>query len=218
MTVIECYTDGSCPGNGTTDATGGLGFSKQQPGQTYSSLAIPWNEFFTERYGEPTNQKCELLAGMFPLIACMVLSEGEKSITDAYNGAVQGLWDDTGKILCNWRIHSDSKYVVDGVNHWLNGWKANKWKNSKKKPIANLQMWKDMDALLSYGHNRGVFSFFYVPGHSGNQGNDSADEAAVLAATGATAQEARALGVLLMAFYEEAWGEYMQLLALANNC
>ena len=39
-------------------------------------------------------------------------------------------------------------------------------------------MWKDLDAVLSYGHLRGVFSFYHVAGHSGNPGNDAADEAA----------------------------------------
>ena len=39
-------------------------------------------------------------------------------------------------------------------------------------------MWKDLDTLLSFGHLRGVFSFYHVAGHSGNPGNDAADEAA----------------------------------------
>ena len=88
------------------------------------------------------------------------------------------LFDEEGNLNYRFLIYSDSKYVVDGVNIWLPNWKRNGWKNSKKQPIANLQMWKDLDAVLSYGHLRGVFSFYHVAGHSGNPGNDAADEAA----------------------------------------
>jgi len=41
-----------------------------------------------------------------------------------------------------------------------------------------MQMWKDLDAVLSYEHLRGCFTFSYVPGHSGDPGNDAADKAA----------------------------------------
>ena len=41
-----------------------------------------------------------------------------------------------------------------------------------------MQMWKDLDNMLSYEHLRGVFSFYHVAGHSGDIGNDCADEAA----------------------------------------
>ena len=84
----------------------------------------------------------------------------------------------TGNLKFRFLIYSDSKYVVDGVNTWLPNWKRNGWKNAKKQPIANLQMWKDLDTVLSFGHLRGVFSFYHVAGHSGNPGNDAADEAA----------------------------------------
>ena len=45
-----------------------------------------------------------------------------------------------------------------------------------------MQMWKDLDNMLSYSHLRGVFSFYHVPGHSGDIGNDCADEAANIGA------------------------------------
>ena len=218
MNIIDCYTDGACPGNGTENATGGLGFAKRMPDGTYHSLAVPWNEYFKGRYGEPTNQKCELLAGMFPVLASMILSGGSDKIESGFpNQPDETLWDSTGQIKSNWRVHSDSKYLVDGINHWLYRWKSNGWKNSKNKPIANMQMWKDMDAMLSFGHNRGVFSFFYVPGHSGDKGNDAADFAAVLAAKNVDGREAHAQGVLRMPFNPEAWDEYMTLLKVAED-
>lgn len=49
-----------------------------------------------------------------------------------------------------WTIVSDSKYVVQGCNEWLFGWKRNQWKkSSSNKIIENLELWKDVDNLLS---------------------------------------------------------------------
>ena len=158
------YTDGACPGNGTEDAEGGIGWARED-GETRS---IYWCDWLTRRYGIPTNQKCELIA-----VAFVVFGAGAEAMK------VKGtMYSEKGEILNLTHIKSDSKYVVDGINHWLRNWKANKWKNSKKKPISNMQMWKDLDSVLSYGHLRGCFTFSHVPGHSGDRGNDLADEAA----------------------------------------
>ena len=169
--TIEVYTDGACPNNGQEGATGGLGIHIWVPDkQTGRTLGLAYDNNFVERYGEPTNQKCELLAALITLAgACINHRDGAEK---------DQLYDEDGTLNIRFLIYSDSKYVVDGVNTWLPNWKRNGWKNSKKQPIANLQMWKDLDAVLSYGHLRGVFSFYHVAGHSGNPGNDAADEAA----------------------------------------
>ena len=169
--TIEVYTDGACPNNGQEGATGGLGIHIWVPDkQTGRTLGLAYDNNFVERYGEPTNQKCELLAALITLAgACINHRDGAEK---------DQLYDEDGTLNIRFLIYSDSKYVVDGVNIWLPNWKRNGWKNSKKQPIANLQMWKDLDAVLSYGHLRGVFSFYHVAGHSGNPGNDAADEAA----------------------------------------
>ena len=158
------YTDGACPGNGTEDAAGGIGWARTD-GQTRS---IYWCDWLTKRYGPPTNQKCELIA-----VAFAVFGAGAEAMVIKGN-----MYSKKGEIRTLTHIKSDSKYVVDGINHWLRNWKANNWKNSKKKPISNMQMWKDLDSVLSYGHLRGCFTFSHVPGHSGDPGNDLADEAA----------------------------------------
>jgi len=167
------YTDGACPNNGTPDAYGGFGIAANletpSVGSYWIQTSYPWGDFLKERYGEPTNQKCELAAVMFTV----------RGFAHAvYHSPENHFWDSEGRITVNMRIHSDSKYVVDGINTWMHNWRKNDWKNSKKKPIANMQMWKDLDNMLNYGHLRGVFSFYHVAGHSGDAGNDSADEAA----------------------------------------
>ena len=129
------YTDGACPGNGTEDAEGGIGWARPD-GQTRS---IYWCDWLTERYGSPTNQKCELIA-----VAFAVFGAGAEAMT------IKGtMYSKKGEILNLTHVKSDSKYVVDGINHWLKNWKANNWKNSKKKPISNMQMWKDLDSVFT---------------------------------------------------------------------
>jgi len=163
------YTDGACPGNGTEDAKGGYGWALENK----ITKSFTWCSKMTERYGKPTNQKCELMA-----VAQIVFATGVEVLGEKPWYADNLYCPETGEIQYLLHIKSDSKYVVDGINHWLRSWKANGWKNSKKKPISNMQMWKDLDAVLSYGHLRGCFTFSYVPGHSGDPGNNAADQAA----------------------------------------
>ena len=179
------YTDGACPGNGTEDATGGMGFARINPlNGKYDSKGILWGLHLTKRYGPPTNQKCELFAAMV-VLASAAMSSLQKT---GYNWS-SPMYDKDGTVLELIVIKSDSKYVVDGINHWLHNWKRNDWKNSKKKTISNLEMWKDLDQMLSYEHLRGCFSFSHVSGHSGDPGNDAADLAARLGANNELSHE-----------------------------
>jgi ribonuclease HI len=190
---LEIYTDGACPNNGTPEAQGGFGMAAPHPERDdWAKDNYPWGELLRERYGEPTNQKCELIAVIFTVFgfAEEVLTHPEHS-----------LWDEEGQAKLNIRVYSDSMYVVQGVNTWMHNWKRNGWKNSKKKPISNMKMWKDLDNMLSFERLRGVFSFVHVPGHSGNTGNDIADMEAKEGAMRA------ALGVNSMK--EKPWGEFI---------
>ncbi len=93
------YTDGACPGNGTEDAEGGIGWALPD-GETRSFY---WCDWLTERYGPPTNQKCELIA-----VAFAVFAAGAEAMT------IKGtMYSKKGEILALTHIKSDSKYVVD---------------------------------------------------------------------------------------------------------
>ncbi len=76
----------------------------------------------------------------------------------------------------NVKIYTDSRYVMNGVNDWLAGWKARGWKTASKKPVKNKALWQEIDALTSE-HN---VEFIWVKGHSGDWGNERADELARL--------------------------------------
>ncbi|NOH84669.1 hypothetical protein F0249_12670 [Vibrio sp. 03-59-1] len=75
-------------------------------------------------------------------------------------------------------IYSDSEYCVKGFNEWLDNWKRKGWRKSDKKPVANRQLWKQVDDLRSEKYVVVV----KVRAHSGNEGNEKADVLAVEAA------------------------------------
>lgn len=79
------------------------------------------------------------------------------------------------KQQCNVELFSDSAYVVNAINlGWLENWKKNNFIGSDKKPVKNIELWKDLDELLSY-HN---VNFNKVKGHSDNELNNRCDELA----------------------------------------
>ena len=46
-------------------------------------------------------------------------------------------------------IHTDSRYVMDGVTQWMPRWKKNGWKTADKKPVKNEDLWRELDALCA---------------------------------------------------------------------
>jgi ribonuclease HI len=71
-------------------------------------------------------------------------------------------------------VNSDSKYVLSGINEWLPNWKKRNWKTAAKKPVKNVDLWQQLDALIQ-PHD---IEWVWVKGHSGNPGNERADELA----------------------------------------
>jgi len=75
---------------------------------------------------------------------------------------------------CQITIYSDSKYVVQGMREWIHGWKKNGWKNAGKKPVANQELWQELDRLAATHDVR----WEWVRGHAGHVENERADELA----------------------------------------
>ena len=73
-------------------------------------------------------------------------------------------------------IYSDSNYVVQGATEWLDGWRKNNWKTSSKKPVKNVELWKELDNLLSTkGHD---VAFYWIKAHNGHTENEEPDSIA----------------------------------------
>ena len=52
------------------------------------------------------------------------------------------------KESCKVKIYSDSAYVVNAFNeHWIEGWIAKNWQNSKKEPVKNKELWQELISL-----------------------------------------------------------------------
>ena len=66
---------------------------------------------------------------------------------------------------------TDSKYVKDGIQSWIQNWKKNGWKTAAKKPVKNKELWVELDDLITR-HN---ISWEWVKGHAGNTYNEKAD-------------------------------------------
>ena len=78
-------------------------------------------------------------------------------------------------------IVSDSTYVVNCFNDsWWVKWEKNGWKNSKKQPVANADLWKPLIEVVQAGD----VTFRWVKGHSGHPMNELADQLAVAAIPG----------------------------------
>lgn len=75
-------------------------------------------------------------------------------------------------------IVSDSTYVVNCFrDRWYVNWRRNGWKNAKRQPVANADLWKPLIELVEAGD----VSFRWVKGHSGDAMNDLVDRLAVAA-------------------------------------
>lgn len=72
------------------------------------------------------------------------------------------------------RLHTDSKYLRDGITQWITRWKRNGWKTAAKKPVKNIDLWQRLEEALP----RHEISWHWVRGHSGHPENERADELA----------------------------------------
>jgi ribonuclease HI len=69
------------------------------------------------------------------------------------------------------RLHTDSRYVRDGITAWIHDWKRRNWRTADKKPVKNLDLWQQLAAALE-PHE---VEFLWVRGHAGHPENERAD-------------------------------------------
>lgn len=74
---------------------------------------------------------------------------------------------------CRVRLHSDSRYVVDGISlGWAKKWKENNWWRTKSERAINPDLWEQ----LLNACERHQVKFVWVKGHAGNKENERCDE------------------------------------------
>lgn len=69
---------------------------------------------------------------------------------------------------------TDSKYVMQGMQQWLAGWKKRGWKTASNQPVKNRDLWERLDALVQQHE----VQWQWVAGHTGHPGNERADQLA----------------------------------------
>lgn len=79
-------------------------------------------------------------------------------------------------------LHADSRYVLNGIESWIDGWVRKGWVTMAKKPVENKAQWLRLMKLRdAFGRKLALNK---VDGHSGHLYNDRCDELAVQAALG----------------------------------
>ncbi len=74
------------------------------------------------------------------------------------------------KLKENFKLRTDSKYVIEGYTKWIINWKRNGWKTSAGKSVQNLDLWQKIDDLRIKG-----LVMEFVKGHSGDKQNERVD-------------------------------------------
>ncbi len=72
-------------------------------------------------------------------------------------------------------LFADSKYILQAIESWVNIWAKNGWKRKDKKPVLNVDLWKQIHVLTE---NLPI-TCIHVKGHSGHPGNEECDQLAV---------------------------------------
>jgi len=104
------------------------------------------------------------------------LSGGERNTTNQrmeLTAAVAAL--SALKRPCEVELYSDSAYLINGFRQgWLVNWQKNGWLNSKKQPVENQDLWKEL-LRLSQIHK---VEWMKVKGHCGVEYNERCDQLA----------------------------------------
>lgn len=104
--------------------------------------------------------------------------------------ALEAIRSHPGELL----VVSDSTYVINCFrDRWWVRWQANGWRNAKKEPVINRDLWEPLvEAVIG----RGDVTFEWVKGHGADPLNDVVDRLAVAAAMTQTGGSGRELPVL----------------------
>ena len=106
----------------------------------------------------------------------------EKELSGAEGDTTNNRMELTGAITaleslkrpCRVVITTDSQYLVKGMREWIDGWVKKGWKNSKKEPVLNRDLWERLLGLAKIHQ----IEWVWVRGHDGHLENERCDELA----------------------------------------
>lgn len=147
--TIAIYADGGCRGN---PGPGAFAFIIQQHDGQVLGEGVEYDTM-------TTNNKMELMGAIRGL-------EEIKSLLPVKN---------RDPLLTKIKVMTDSKYVVEGMKSWVEGWKSRGWKKADNKAPENLELWQTLD-LLRYKFMQ--VEWMWVKGHAGHPQNEYCDRKA----------------------------------------
>ncbi|KAG6817269.1 hypothetical protein H0H87_010930 [Tephrocybe sp. NHM501043] len=150
-------TDGACSNNGQSGARSGLGIALGYLEEF--CFGIPIDETIDGK-APRTNQRAELLAAMHGLKTLQATHnlDSEPGLTGIQLERHEG--NDPRKFA----IVTDSEYVVKGMTEWFPTWRRNCWRTSQGKRPGNLDLFVELDKLITAIENTGiVVGFWQVP-------------------------------------------------------
>ncbi len=131
-----------------------------------------------------TDGSCSGNPGVGAWAAILVYGSHEKELTGAEEMTTNNRMELTAVIRAlealnrpmSCAVYSDSAYVLGGYcSGWVESWKRKNWLNSAKNPVANQDLWRRLDELVS----KHQVSWHKVKGHSGHAYNERCDQLAV---------------------------------------
>ncbi|MBW8822873.1 MAG: ribonuclease HI [Xanthomonadales bacterium] len=72
---------------------------------------------------------------------------------------------------CRVILHTDSRYVQQGISEWLAGWRRRGWKTAGGDPVKNQDLWQRLDEARA----RHQVEWRWVKGHAGDPDNERVD-------------------------------------------
>lgn len=154
MKKVQIYCDGSCNGNGKTTNEGGWAYYFLELNDDNNIIVIKSDN---ERIKNTTNNQMELIAAINGCIYCL------KYMSKHYNED----W--------NCEVYTDSAYIHNCMaQKWYINWRRNGWRNAKKEPVKNKELWEQLIPFFENKH----FKFLKVAGHSGVEWNEKVDKLA----------------------------------------
>lgn len=75
---------------------------------------------------------------------------------------------------CIVALHTDSRYVQQGISEWLPNWIRRGWKTAGGEPVKNQDLWQRLEAAA----RRHRVGWHWVKGHAGHPDNERVDQLA----------------------------------------
>ena len=140
---FEIYCDGSTRGNGYENSVGAWAWLVHEGGNVIRTGC--------EAEKDTTNQRMELTAA-----------------AEALEYVMHELACPFDKVV----VYTDSAYLHNCYTQkWYRNWEANGWKNAKKQPVANQDLWERLVKYFEYPE----VEFVKVKGHAGDHYNEIVD-------------------------------------------